>query len=50
MQFNSVLPAVQSGKADVGVAGLSVTPDREKNVLFTDNYAVTHQVIVVRKK
>lgn len=50
MQFNSVLPAVQSGKADVGVAGLSVTPDREENVLFTDNYAVTHQVIVVRRK
>lgn len=50
MQFESVLPAVQSGKADVGVAGLSVTEDRQKNVLFTDNYAVTHQVIIVRKK
>ncbi len=49
MQFDSVLPAVQSGKAQVGVAGLSVTPDREKNVLFTNNYAVTHQVIIVRK-
>ncbi|MBR6107433.1 MAG: transporter substrate-binding domain-containing protein [Oscillospiraceae bacterium] len=50
MDFNSVLPAVQNEKADVGVAGLSVTPEREKDVLFTDNYAVTHQVIVVRKK
>ena len=49
MAFDSVIPAVQSGKADVGVAGLSVTPDREKNVLFTDNYAVTHQVVIVRK-
>ncbi|MBR3679454.1 MAG: transporter substrate-binding domain-containing protein [Oscillospiraceae bacterium] len=49
MAFDSVIPAVQSGKADVGVAGLSVTPDREKNVLFSDNYAVTHQVIIVRK-
>lgn len=49
MAFNSVIPAVQSGKADVGVAGMTVTPDREKNVLFSDNYAVTHQVIIVRK-
>lgn len=49
MAFDSVIPAVQSGKADVGVAGMSVTPDREKNVLFSDNYAVTHQVIIVRK-
>lgn len=49
MAFDSIITAVSSGKADVGVAGLSVTPDREKNVLFTDNYAVTHQVVIVRK-
>ncbi|MBR3045009.1 MAG: transporter substrate-binding domain-containing protein [Oscillospiraceae bacterium] len=49
MAFDSIIPAVQSGKADVGVAGLSVTPEREKNVLFTENYAVTHQVVIVRK-
>ncbi|MDD5953455.1 MAG: transporter substrate-binding domain-containing protein [Oscillospiraceae bacterium] len=48
MAFDSVITAVQSGKADVGVAGLSVTPDREKNVLFTDSYATSHQVIIVR--
>ena len=50
MDFNDILPNVQRGDADVGVAGLSVTPEREEIVLFTDNYAVTHQVIVVRKK
>ena len=49
MAFESVLPAVQNGKADVGVAGLSVTPEREKDVLFTNIYAVTHQVVIVRK-
>lgn len=49
MPFNSVLAAVESGKADVAVAGISVTEEREKNYLFTDNYAVTHQVIIVRK-
>lgn len=49
MDFEEVLPAVQSGKVNVGVAGLSITEDRKKDVLFTDYYAVTHQVIVVRK-
>lgn len=49
MQFDSIIPAIQSGKADVGVAGMSVTPDREKNVLFSDSYTVTHLVVMVRK-
>ena len=49
MAFDSVIPAVQSGKADVGVAGLSVTPDREKNVRFSDPYTTTHLVVMVRK-
>lgn len=49
MAFESVIPAVQSGKADVGVAGLSVTPDREKNVRFSDPYTVTHLVVMVRE-
>ncbi len=49
MAFDSVIPAVQSHKADVGVAGLSVTEDRKKNVLFSDEYTVTHLVVMVRK-
>ncbi len=49
MEFDSIIAAVDSGKADVGVAGLSVTPDREKNVSFTQGYAVSTQVIIVRK-
>ncbi|MGN0595636.1 MAG: transporter substrate-binding domain-containing protein [Hominimerdicola sp.] len=50
MAFDSIIAAIQSGKADVGVAGMSVTPDREKNVLFSDPYTTTTQVIVVRDK
>lgn len=46
---DAVLAAVESGKADVGVAGLSVTPDREKSVSFTQGYATSKQVIIVRK-
>ncbi len=49
MAFDSIIPAVQSGKADVGVAGMTVTPDREKNVLFSDTYTTTHLVVMVRK-
>ena len=49
MDFDAVLAAVESGKADVGVAGLSVTPDREKSVSFTQGYATSKQVIIVRK-
>lgn len=49
MEFDSIIAAVNSGKADVGVAGMSVTPEREKNVSFTQGYATTKQVIVVRE-
>ncbi len=48
MEFDSIIAAVDSGKADVGVAGMSVTPDREKNVSFTQGYATSTQVILVR--
>ena len=49
MAFDSIIASVQSGKADVGVAGLSVTEERKKNVLFSDPYTVTHLVVMVRK-
>ena len=47
MDFDLVLPGVQAGKYDVGVSGISVTPAREKNVLFTDPYCLAAQAIVV---
>ena len=40
MNFDSVLPGVQAGKFDLGASGISVTPEREKNVLFTDPYCL----------
>lgn len=48
MAFESIIPQVMVGSVDVGVAGLSITEEREKNVLFSDFYATTHQVILVR--
>lgn len=50
MDFDAIINAVQSGKADVGIAGLTVTEDRLISIDFTDSYAQSQQVIVVRKK
>ena len=47
MDFSSVLTAVQGGKADIAMAGLTVTPEREQNVDFTDSYATGVQVVIV---
>ena len=46
--FDSVLPGVQKAKYDVGVSGITVTPDREKNTLFSDVYYIAAQSIVVK--
>lgn len=47
MDFTSVVTSVQTGKEDIAMAGLTVNPDREKNVDFTDSYATGIQVIIV---
>ncbi len=49
MEFDSIIPAVQSGKDDFGMAGMTVTPDREQNVNFTDTYTTTKQDIIIKK-
>ena len=48
MNFDAVVTSVQTGKADVGAAALTVTPDRLRNVSFTDSYASSRQVIIVK--
>ena len=49
MAFDSIIPAVQSGKADFAAAGLTVTEDREKQVDFSDSYYTGVQVIIVNE-
>ena len=49
MEFDSIIAAVQTGKADVGVAGMTVTEDRLENVNFSDPYTTATQVVIVRK-
>lgn len=50
MDFDAIINAVQSGKADVGVAGMTVTEERLQSIDFTDTYAKAKQVIIVRAK
>lgn len=45
--FDSVIPEVTSGKADFGMAGMTVTEERKKSVNFSDSYATAVQVVIV---
>ena len=47
MEFDSIIEAVKSGKADIGMAGMTVTPERQESVDFTATYATGKQVIIV---
>ena len=48
MEFDAVLLSVQQGKADIGMAGLTVKPDRKKLVNFTDSYYEASQKLIVK--
>jgi polar amino acid transport system substrate-binding protein len=49
MEFDAIITAVTSGKADFGAAGMTVTEDRLKNIDFTDPYTTASQVMIVMK-
>ena len=49
MEFDSIIAAVNSGKAHIGVAGMTVTEDRLENVDFSDSYTTATQVIIVQE-
>lgn len=49
MNFDSVVTAVQTGKIDVGVSGITITEERKENVNFSDSYFVAAQSILVHK-
>ena len=49
VDFDSVIPAVVSGKADLAAAGITVTEDRKKNVDFSVPYVTTGIVVIYKK-
>ena len=49
MDFNAALLAVQQGKSDMVMAGVTVDPDRQKVMDFSNSYATGVQVIIVKE-
>ena len=49
MSFDNVLASVQSGKADIAIAGISVTNERKKVYDFSDSYYTSENVVIVKK-
>lgn len=48
IEFDAIVSSVQSGKADIGAAGMTVTADRLKSIDFTNSYTTAKQVIIVK--
>lgn len=48
MKFDAIIPAVQSGKADFGAAGMTVTDERKDQVDFSDTYYTGIQSVIVK--
>ena len=49
MEFDSIIAAVDSGKADFAAAGMTVTDERKQQVDFSDSYYTGKQMIIVKK-
>ncbi len=49
MEFDASIIAVQEGKSDIAMAGITVTDERKEAVDFTDSYATGVQVIIVKE-
>ena len=49
MGFDAALTAVQTGKSDIAMAGITVTDDRKEVMDFSDSYATGIQVVIVKE-
>ena len=47
MPFEQLIPALQAGDIDVIMSGMSVTPERSEQVLFTDSYMDVGQMAIM---
>lgn len=48
MKFEAVVTSVETGICDIGMAGLTITPEREKVVTFSNSYYNASQVLIVK--
>ncbi|MBQ7561937.1 MAG: transporter substrate-binding domain-containing protein [Synergistaceae bacterium] len=49
LNFNAIIPAVQSGKCDLGGVGFSITPERAEKVIFSEPIYRGGGVLVIKK-
>jgi glutamine transport system substrate-binding protein len=49
MDFNGIIPGLQSGQLDVGIAGITIKPERAKVIDFSDGYYNAGLLILVNK-
>lgn len=49
MEWDSLIPAVNSGAIDAIVAGMSPTAERSEQIDFTDTYYESNLVVIIRK-
>ena len=49
VSFDSIITEIKSGKSDMGIAGISYTEERSREVSFSESYTVSRQVAIVRK-
>lgn len=49
MSFNSLLGALKTGKIDIIISGMTSTPERKKQVDFSDSYMMTKNIMLVKK-
>lgn len=49
MQFDSLLGALKTGKIDIIISGMTTTPERKKEVDFTEPYMMTNNTMLVKK-
>ncbi len=47
VNFDSIIGAVKSGKADAGAAGITITPERAEEVDFSIPYSSTEQYLII---
>ncbi len=47
MSFDGIIPAVQAGQVDMGIAAFTNTPDRAEKIDFSDLYETSLQYLVV---
>lgn len=49
MGFDALIPALNSGNIDVAIAGMSITDERKKVVVFSDPYYTSGLIVMVKK-